>query len=89
MSQSGETETLNTKIMVIKVPIYVEVSGLNQEDLPDLVVELSDLYCRIVRNYGFENKLLTAPFRKRIDPKVFSVKCLTREKALEILRTKV
>lgn len=74
--------------MIIKVPIYVEIEGLKDQDLlPDAVTALNKSFTNLIRE-NFTGKGFPH-YRLAKDPKSsLQITTITREKALESLRTK-
>jgi len=72
--------------MIIKIPIYVEVNKIEeQEAIPELVTMLGKKFTTILR--GDDRTFLTSKvISKRLTP-FFPIKVIQRDKALDYLRT--
>jgi len=76
--------------MIIKIPIYVEVEGLkDQEHLPILIKGLSHHYTKLLEKTSYS--MINRRVIPDLDAELLSAldyKLLTKEKVLEIMRTK-
>jgi hypothetical protein len=74
--------------MIIKVPIYVEISTVDQRDLPVLVDELMKKMYNFLRKEESINTLTYSHKNMRLKEfQRLTMKIISREKALENLRT--
>lgn len=72
--------------MIIKVPIYLEVDKLEQDMIPSIVNDMGNIVYSILRKEKELNG--TFPMYKRKGKTISaSFKVLSKEKALEYLRT--
>jgi hypothetical protein len=74
--------------MIIKVPVYVELIGkVDQSTLQEKVKMLEEAFYKVVRKHNFSkaNPFVPTAFFKEEDP---DFKIVSREQALEYLRTK-
>lgn len=72
--------------MIIKVPLYFDITGVAQEELPTFVAELTDLCYNSIR----KDKISTIQFSQRFRVRALkdaTLKVISREKAIEHLRT--
>jgi hypothetical protein len=73
--------------MIIKVPIYVEIESVRQEDLPDLVGSLHRMFTHELRVANFNSGPRIGALLKEVEKLSTSFKIVPRESALEYLRT--
>lgn len=74
--------------MIIKVPIYVEIEKVsNQEILPDVVGILHDSFTMFLRKEDFSVRMTKSTITT-LDKLVGGFKIINKEKALEYLRTR-
>jgi len=75
--------------MIIKVPIYVEIESISrQELLPDVVDHLHQVFTSILRKEKFDNTEVQKVRMSSVVKHVGTFKIISKEKALEYLRTK-
>ena len=74
--------------MIIKVISYFDVQGvIPQGDLPDFVEELTDKVYKSLRKDSFSTMTFSISLKKRVKLSEVDLKVVSREKALEHLRT--
>lgn len=77
--------------MIIKVPIYVEIENLkDQEFLPEVTKELSDYFCYVLSRsrLTFQDFNLTTISIPPTELRKLEFKIINKEKVLEKMRTK-
>jgi hypothetical protein len=75
--------------MIIKVPIYVEIESISkQEMLPDVVEALHEVFTGVLRKEKFENSSVGKIRISLVTKHAGNFKIISKEKALEYLRTR-
>lgn len=77
--------------MIIKVPIYVEIENLkDQEFLPEITKELSNYFCYVLSRsrLTFQDFNLTTISISPTELRKLEFKIINKEKVLEKMRTK-
>jgi len=75
--------------MIIKVPIYVEIESIDcQELLPDVVEALHEVFTNTLRKEKFEIPQTMGIRKSFVVKHAGEFKIISKEKALEYLRTK-
>lgn len=72
--------------MIVKVPIYVEIDRIDPEMIPFFVEFLADVMYNDIRKKSFTKTLAKFTNNGEISPD--DLKVISREEALELLRTR-
>jgi len=73
--------------MIIKVPLYFDISGVSQEDLPDFVGELTKIAYNSIRKDKINVIQFSSTLKKRANLREATLKVVSKEQAIEHLRS--
>lgn len=73
--------------MIIKIPIYFDISGVSQEDLPEFVAELTTLSYKEARRAKISTLQFSPALKKKANLIEATLKVISKEQAIEHLRS--